>query len=174
MKNYICKGQTLKVVMFFSSRQFFQITSERIRGFLPNSTTLIVTFVFWRNLRIAKSPFEINWPLSVSILFWILYSWFLFHYCCEKAVTHKKTHILGIRYTCSVENLPFEAQTKNVQDMLCFQIEIQIKVSWIWKEYLFNVETIPLAWPPLISTLPASSTSIVNSIWFIRIPTYSL
>ena len=46
-----------------------------------------------------------------------VYSWLLFHYYCEKAVTHKKTHILGIRYTCSVENLPFEAQTKNVQDI---------------------------------------------------------
>ena len=30
--------------------------------FWPNST-IIVLFFFWKNLRIAKSPFEINWPL---------------------------------------------------------------------------------------------------------------
>ena len=45
-----------EVVMFFSSRRFFQK--------LPNSTMIeLFSSFFWKNSRISKSSFEINWPL---------------------------------------------------------------------------------------------------------------
>ena len=60
--------------MFFSSRWFFQKTNEWIPiVFLPNSKRpydWIVSFIFRKNSRIAKSPFEINGSLPSQWQFW--------------------------------------------------------------------------------------------------------
>ena len=58
-----------------NSKWFFQADdsskNERNNSFFwPNSTTYkqIFSFVFWRNLSVPKSPFEINWPLALNLL----------------------------------------------------------------------------------------------------------
>jgi hypothetical protein len=57
------KGQT----KFFSSQRFFQ-KNEWTNSvfFVTHYYDRIVSLVFWKNSRIAKSPLEINWPLMAS------------------------------------------------------------------------------------------------------------
>ena len=48
------------------SRNVFQKRTNEFGFFAEQYYDQIVSFVFWKNSRIGKTPFEINWPLTVA------------------------------------------------------------------------------------------------------------
>ena len=65
MRRFIFFSKNLHIRIVFSSWQLFQKTNKWDFFFCFNSTYYdrIVAFIFWKNSRMAKSPFETNWSL---------------------------------------------------------------------------------------------------------------
>ena len=108
----------LKILKVRQSRNgffkpIFPKNEQMSSGFLPNSTICwILLFVFWKNSRIPKSPFEINWPLirpteeftqHTSVTFYIVK--FAPHICYARALHQIKVASLK-RYNSDVTLTP--------------------------------------------------------------------
>ena len=70
--------------MFFLNRQFLQKMNEWIHFFAYQYYDWIVSFIFWKNSRIAKRPFEINWPLVLCCILWLPTLKVKPNYLCKK------------------------------------------------------------------------------------------
>ena len=121
--------------MFFFKTRIFQKTNERIRFFALLYCDQIVSFVFRKNLRIAKSRFEITVLSDTYLLHMYLsnlngnstWRYILQVNLCQNLLfLHQLTHNMTKRLFIDLPVLTWKLQTQN---MLCTWIVLNVKTK---------------------------------------------